>query len=90
MDGQTHDVGKWDLLIAHPPCTYLTNAGAVRMRKNGEIVPERYAMAMEAKAFFMAFYNADIPMIAVENPTPMKIVSLPLYTQAIHPGDTAI
>ena len=41
MDGQTHDVGRWDLLIAHPPCTYLTNAGAVRMRRNGEIVPER-------------------------------------------------
>ena len=85
MDGQTHDVGKWDLLIAHPPCTYLTNAGAVRMRKNGEIVPERYALAMEAKASFMAFYNADIPMIAVENPTPMKIVGLPPYTQAIQP-----
>ena len=27
MDGQTHDVGKWDLLIAHPPCTYLTVTG---------------------------------------------------------------
>lgn len=85
MDGQTHDVGKWDLLIAHPPCTYLTNAGAVRMRRNGEIVPERYHLAMEAKAFFMEFYNADIPMIAVENPTPMKIVELPPYTQAIQP-----
>lgn len=85
MDGQTHDVGRWDLLIAHPPCTYLTNAGAVRMRRNGEIVPERYSLAMEAKAFFMEFYNADIPMIAVENPTPMKIVELPPYTQAIQP-----
>lgn len=31
MDGQTHDVGKWDLLIAHPPCTYLSNAGAKRI-----------------------------------------------------------
>lgn len=27
MDGVTHDIGKWDLLIAHPPCTYLSNAG---------------------------------------------------------------
>lgn len=85
MDGRTHDVDKWDLLIAHPPCTYLANSGAVRMRKNGEIVPERYALAMKAKEFFMAFYNADIPMIAVENPTPMKIVGLPPYTQAIQP-----
>lgn len=28
MDGQTHDVGKWDLLIAHPPCTHLSVSGA--------------------------------------------------------------
>lgn len=55
------------------------------MRKNGEIVEERFSKAMEAKAFFMEFYNADIPMIAVENPTPMKIVELPPYTQVIQP-----
>lgn len=85
MDGVSHDVGEWDLLIAHPPCTYLTNAGAVRMRVKGEIVPERYAKAIEAKSFFMAFYNADIPRIAIENPTPMKLVGLPEYTQAIQP-----
>lgn len=85
MDGVSHDVGRWDLLIAHPPCTYLSKAGAVRMRKNGEIVLERYALAMEAKDFFLAFYNADVPKIAVENPTPMKIVGLPPYTQAIQP-----
>lgn len=27
MDGKKHDIGTWDLLIAHPPCTYLSNAG---------------------------------------------------------------
>lgn len=85
MDSTIHDIDKWDLLIAHPPCTYLTKAGAVRMRKNGEIVKERFAKALEAKAFFMKLYNADISMIAVENPTPMKIVDLPPYTQAIQP-----
>ena len=68
---------KWDLIIAHPPCTYMTNAGAVRMRVNGEIVPERFEKAMEAKKFFMKFYSADCPKIAIENPTPMKIVGLP-------------
>ena len=31
MDGQVHDVGKWDMLIAHPPCTYLTSASAIRL-----------------------------------------------------------
>ena len=85
MDGQVHEVGKWDLLIAHPPCTYLTNAGAVRMRVKGQIVKERYAKAMEAKAFFMSFLDADCPKIAVENPKPMKLIGLPPYTQAIQP-----
>lgn len=75
----------WDMIIAHPPCTYLTNAGAVRMRVGGKIVEERYQKAMKAKAFFMRFYTADCPRIAIENPTPMKIVGLPPYTQAIQP-----
>lgn len=85
MNGQVHEVGNWDLLIAHPPCTYLTNAGAVRMRVNGQIVPDRYAKAQEAKVFFMSLLDADVPKIAVENPTPMKLIGLPPYTQAIQP-----
>lgn len=85
MDKQYHFVDHWDLLIAHPPCTYLTNASAVRMRVKGQIVQERYEKAMEAKEFFMKFYNAPIPRIAVENPTPLKIVELPPYIQVIQP-----
>lgn len=76
---------RWDMIIAFPPCTYMTNAGAVRMRVKGEIVEERYEKAMQAKEFFMRFYNADCKKIAIENPTPMKIVGLPPYTQAIQP-----
>lgn len=72
-------------MIAHPPCTYLTNASAVRMRVKGEIVPERYAKAMEAKEFFIRFINADCDRICVENPVPLKIVNLPPYTQIIQP-----
>ena len=34
MDGCVHDIGTWDLLIAHPPCTYLSNAGARHLYKN--------------------------------------------------------
>lgn len=75
----------WDLIIAHPPCTYMANSGAVRMRVKGEIQPKRYKKAMEAKAFFMAFYNANCQKIAIENPTPMKLIGLPPYTQAIQP-----
>ena len=76
---------QWDMIIAFPPCTYMTNAGAVRMRVNGEIVQERFEKAMEAKAFFMMFYEADCPKIAIENPTPMKLIGLPPYQQAIQP-----
>ena len=76
---------RWDMIIAFPPCTYMTNAGAVRMRVGGVLQAERYAKAMEAKAFFMQFLNADCPRIAIENPTPMKIVGLPEYSQAIQP-----
>lgn len=86
MDGKTHTVnGAWDMIIAFPPCTYLTNASAVRMRVNGKILPERYNNAMKAKEFFMKFYNADCEKIAIENPTPLKIVELPPYSQAIQP-----
>ena len=74
---------KWDIILAFPPCTYMANSGAVRMRVKGEIVQERFAKAMEAKAFFLRFYEADCPRIAIENPTPMKIIGLPPYTQAI-------
>ena len=76
---------KWDMIIAFPPCTYMTNAGAVRMRVNGEIVKERFEKAMKAKEFFMKFYNEKYKKIAIENPTPMKIVGLPPYSQAVQP-----
>lgn len=86
MDGTRHSIdGRWDLLIAHPPCTYLTNASAVRMRVKGQIQKERYEKAMEAKRFFLAFLNADCEKICVENPVPLKIVGLPPYSQIIEP-----
>ena len=85
-DGVNHQIGgKWDIIIAFPPCTYMTNAGAVRMRVKGEIVQERYQKAMEAKAFFMQIMNADCDRIAIENPTPMKLVGLPPCSQIIQP-----
>lgn len=86
MDGEEHRIdGQWDMIIGHPPCTYLTNASAVRMRVRGKIVSERYAKAMEAKDFFMKILEAECNCIAVENPVPLKIVGLPPYTQVIQP-----
>lgn len=76
----------WDLIIAHPPCTYMSKAGARWMYpKAGQISEERYIKAMEAKDFFMQFYNAKCPHIAIENPLPLKVVGLPKATQSIQP-----
>lgn len=76
----------WDLIIAHPPCTYMSKAGARWMYpKAGQLSEERYKLAMEAKDFFMQFYNAKCPHIAIENPVPLKVVGLPKATQSIQP-----
>lgn len=70
LDGQGHEVGKWDLLIAHPPCTYLTVTGNrwFNTGRYGEKAVRRLQLREEAAAFFMAFVNADVCKIAVENP----------------------
>ena len=56
-DAQKHTiVGPWDLLIAHPPCTYMSKAGARWMYPTaGQLSTERYNLAMAAKEFFMCF-----------------------------------
>ena len=86
-DGQVHYInGKWDLIIAHPPCTYMSKAGARWMfPKAGQVSQERLALAMEAKAFFFEILNADCKRICVENPRPLKIVGLPIPQQVIQP-----
>ena len=85
-DGQAHKVeGRWDLIIAFPPCTFMSKAGARWMFPKGELSQERYAKAMAAKEFFMAIYNADCDRIAIENPRPLKIVELPEPQQIIQP-----
>lgn len=76
---------KWDMIIAHPPCTYMSKAGARWMYPKGEIDQKRYALAMDAKDFFFRFLEADCPRIAVENPVPLKVVQLPDPTQIIQP-----
>lgn len=70
MDGVTHCIGKWDLLIAHPPCTYLTVTGNrwFNVERYGNKAIERIKLREAAAAFFMAFVNADVCKIAVENP----------------------
>lgn len=86
VDGIEHSIDvKWDLIIAHPPCTYLSNAGARFLYPNGKLNEERLAKGMDAKDFFMRFYNANCDRIAIENPIPSKVYCLPPYTQTIQP-----
>ena len=86
LDGETHDIpDRWDLIVAFPPCTYLSNAGSLRLVPNGVINEERYEKMIQAKNFFLQFWNADCEHVAVENPAPTKRAKLPQYTQHIEP-----
>ena len=77
---------KYDLMIAHPPCTFLSKAGARWMYPTaGNLDQERYRKAIISRDFFMKLLNAPIKYIAVENPTPLKIIDLPNHTQVIQP-----
>ena len=75
----------WDLMIAHPPCTYLSNAGARFLYPKKVLNEDRYKLGLKAKEFFMALYNAPIDKICVENPIASKIFDLPKRTQIIQP-----
>jgi len=66
----------WDLMIAHPVCTFMCrNRARLNKLENKEI----------DTSLFMALYNANIPRICIENPLPSKMAKLPRYTQIIQP-----
>jgi hypothetical protein len=81
----------WDMMIAHPPCTYLSNSGVRWLyNKNGEINSERWDNMEDGAAFFRALLNADIPKIVIENPIPHKYAIEIIgkkYSQIIQPYD---
>jgi hypothetical protein len=77
---------KWDMIIAFPPCTYLSNAGACRLYPTkGNIDPVRYNKGLKAKEFFLMLLNADCKRIAVENPVSSKVFNMPIHSQEIQP-----
>lgn len=96
-DGVEHNIpDRWDMIIAHPPCTYLTNGGAVRMFRNEKkdyppygtfqmVNVERLKCGMQARDFFMLFMYADCERIAIENPIPMGVYMLEKPSQVIQP-----
>lgn len=69
-DGKEHKIiGEWDLLICHPPCTYLTCSGNRWFKPEyKDRFPDRFQQREDAVQFFMAFINAKCKHIAVENP----------------------
>ena len=88
VGGGRHQIeGKWDLLIAHPPCTYLTVSGNrwFNVERYGEKAIKRLADREEAACFFMKFVNADCERIAIENPIGYMNTHYRKADQTIHP-----
>lgn len=79
-------VPAWDLIIAHPPCTYLCKVSSVWMVINGIVQQERYQKMLQARDFFFECLNAQAPYVAVENPLPMARAQLPQPSCFIHPS----
>ena len=83
-----HIDGRWDLIIAHPPCTYLTTAATqCHSTKvySKEKIAERTMNRIEAMQFFMAFVNADCDRIAIENPQRVMSACYRQLDQTIQP-----
>ena len=59
---------KWDLMIAHPECTYITNSGVCHLHKDAK----RWVDLFNACEFFKLLLNANIDKICIENPIPHK------------------
>ena len=88
MDGTSHIIdGKWDLLIAHPPCTYLTVSGNrwFDVSKYGNKAVQRHRDRAEAIDFFMKFVDANCDHIAIENPIGCMSSTYRKPDQIIHP-----
>jgi site-specific DNA-cytosine methylase len=79
---------KWDMIIAFPPCTYLTSAGTRHYSlkcSTQEKINERIKKRESAIEFFMMFANADCERIAIENPVGYMNTHYRKADQIIHP-----
>lgn len=71
--GCLHKHNRWDLLIAHPPCTYLANSGVRWLYgPDGERIEERWCEVKKGALFFKKLWEQSIPHIAIENPVMHK------------------
>lgn len=86
MDGESHAIeGRWDMIIAFPPCTKTSNAGARHLWAGGVLNIVRYYEGLCGKALFMAIKAADCEKVVIENPKPSSIYDYPEPQQKIHP-----
>lgn len=78
---------KWDMIIAFPPCTYLTVTGNrwFNIERYGNKAMQRHKDRKEAIKFFMEFANADCPKIAIENPVGVMSTEYKKPSQIIQP-----
>ncbi len=87
MDGMYHHVDKWDLIIAFPPCTYLTCAANryYDVNRYGDKAKLRLKQREQAIRFFMEFVNAPCEHIAIENPIGVMSTNYRKPDQIIQP-----
>lgn len=87
QDGSTHTHTRWDLIIAHPPCTYLTVSGNAwfNTEKYGKKAEQRWKDRVDAAVFFMQFVAADCDRIAIENPVGVMNTTYRVADQIIQP-----
>lgn len=96
-DGKQHSLAQWDLIIAHPPCTYLCKISSVWLYNKPDswktirghrvqINQERWEAMKRAREFFMLCLNAKTKYLAVENPLPMAVAQLPKPSTFIDPS----
>jgi len=80
---------KWDIIILHPPCTYLCNSGVrwLYSKKTGQFNMERYNNMIEAGIFFRKLKELNCEKICIENPIPHKYAKAFMgdYTQIVQP-----
>ena len=88
QSGKRYKVDHWDLIIAHPPCTYLCKLSSCQLYRepttictiDGKTIIanwERVESLKKGRAFFYRCLHANVPYLAVENPIPMALAKLP-------------
>jgi hypothetical protein len=93
LDELDLQASRYDLLIAHPPCTYLCNSGVRWLAPGGKLDMKRHRLMLNACDFFAALYHAQIPRVCVENPIMHRYArdylqsawKVPTHSQTIQP-----